>query len=362
MKHLSKVKTESEYEQLVGGGNMKYQHVAYVGNTETVHYNSKFVPREEAEAGTIIAWHKHSDGTIEQAFIRPEAWENDGYWTADAIVVVPYSHTDDGTVRAMALKYASLEDPANGSKELELMCFGYESSHKDGAGVNVYISSSDQENNIVTVKPTGNLAVESNFAGSMNPNDVRTRYISPPRIPSPYNEDGSKNVVYHDVNSYTHYLDGWETCLKFWMQYSNTKEYGYSTPISSEYWPNKNSTLYGFFPAIAACNRYSSVLKPCLFNSKLNFYTNIRNFSMPWYLPSFGELGYYVARFNTIENSISLITGQNRKLERLWSNTATSTNTYVFQLANEYGQILISDSRYGYVQASTGGAIPFTKF
>ena len=45
----------------------------------------------------------------------PEAFDKtDPYWVADAVVVVPYSHTGDGTVRAMGLNYASVNTPATG--------------------------------------------------------------------------------------------------------------------------------------------------------------------------------------------------------------------------------------------------------
>ena len=133
---LFKFKTEADYKT-AKKNHLILPNISSVEETGNRYINGRFTTKQQAEAGTIIAYHEHSTGEKEIKYIVPEAFnKNDTYWKADAVVVVPYSHTGDGTVRAMGLKYASVTTPSTGGAASGI-AWGASAS-VDIAGINNY--------------------------------------------------------------------------------------------------------------------------------------------------------------------------------------------------------------------------------
>ena len=58
-------------------------------------------------------------------------------------------------------------------------------------------------------------------------------------------------------------------------------------------------------PSVIACVRYGSILKPCTFNQSNSLEENLK--TMPWYLPSAGEMGYYITRKSRLNYALKQI-------------------------------------------------------
>lgn len=330
-KHLLKFKTEADYKT-AKRNHLVLPNVSSVEESGNTYINGRFTSKEKAEAGTIIAYHLHSTGEYEVKYIVPEAFnKNDTYWKADAIVVVPYSHTGDGTVRAMGLKYASVTTPATGGAASNIMW----GANVNIAGINNYSggikfanyndqTSSFGRNNTVYLP-------SDSFSGDkdkVNPYDSETGYnekVSSDFAPSPYNKDGSKNDAYHSLgdfagvtDNYLKDMDGKGNTLKILrnlnQEYLNQTLYAdrldnaqtkkYRESVGNDAY--KDITLH-LYPAACACARYSSVLKPCTFDPSKTLEENIA--TMPWYLPSCGELGYMIVRLARIQYALSQADG-----------------------------------------------------
>ena len=118
--HLFKFQTENDYKTAMRN-HLIIPNISKVVETDSTYINTKFASKESAEAGDIIVYHEETNGEKTVKFMKPEAFDpNDDYWTADAIVVVPFKHTGDGTVRAMALNYASVTNPNEGGNREQI--------------------------------------------------------------------------------------------------------------------------------------------------------------------------------------------------------------------------------------------------
>lgn len=363
-KHLLKFQSEADYKT-AKKNHLVLPNVSSVEETGNVYINGRFTTKEKAEAGTIIAYHEHTGGEKEIKYIVPEAFDKtDPYWKADAIVVVPYSHTGDGTVRAMALNYASVDTPATGGASGGIV-WGVKS--RDIAVINNYTGGIKFTNYVDQTSSYGtNMSVylpSDAFSGEkVNPYDTETIYTASENYaPSPYNEDGTKNDAYHSLGAFASVTNN---CLKDMDGKGNTFKilktlnqgyldqtlYGdtldnvrdkvyFDTSIepvtktitsAGETWYDSENTLHtatqedintrvqdythsritlSLFPAACACAKYSSILKPCTIDTTKTLEENIAANAMPWYLPACGEVGYSIVRRARIEYAISQVGG-----------------------------------------------------
>jgi hypothetical protein len=112
-------------------------------------------------------------------------------------------------------------------------------------------------------------------------------------------------------------------------------------------------------PAISASMRYESVLKPCVFDVNNTIDDNIA--TMPWYLPSIGEVGYLAARINKIMYAFNKINNNSIQLEPVKILTSSEVNNENNRMVAVYDWksqtlLLVSPNELkGYV-------IPFVKF
>ena len=313
---LFKFKTEADYKTAKKNG-LVLPNVSSVEETGNTYINGRFTSKVKAEAGTIIAYHQHSTGEKEIKYIVPEAFDkNDPYWVADAIVVVPYRHTGDGTVRAMGLNYASVDTPATGGSS-----FIRWGAVVDIEGINNYSGGikftnyNDQTSSSYGTHSLVYLPSDAFSGDKVNPYDTETIYTATSNYaPSPYNEDGSKNDAYHSLGAFAGVTGN---CFKDMDGKGNTlnilralnQEYLaqtlYADTLDNATTKNYNDITLNLFPAACACARYSSVLKPCTFDPSKTLEENIA--TMPWYLPACGEVGYLIVRHARIQYAMEQV-------------------------------------------------------
>lgn len=395
-KHLFKFETEADYKT-AKKNHLTLPNVSSVVESGNVYINSRFVSKQKAEAGDIIVYREHSNGVKEVKYMKPEAYDkSDPYWKADAVVVVPYSHTGDGTVRAMALNYASLSTPETGGVPTAIKWGTY----FDVAGITncryaISFSQIDEQTMGTYGTKTDVYLPSDTFTGTLNPYDEETNYISnTPIAPSPYNNDGSKNDAYHSLGDFAGVT---RNCLKYMNGKNNTLEilkclnqnYLSETlfaetitfsgtqpkktifdssiePVSKtitevgQIWYDENNTLHtatdddlnttvqdytacritlDIWPAAIACARYSSVLKPCTYDPTKSLEENIA--TMPWYLPAIGELCYSIVRQKRINYAMSQIgaTADNSVEKYLWSSTEDTDKAYAWFVSTTSGYV-----------------------
>ena len=136
-KHLLKFDTESAYKT-AKRNHLIVPNVSLVASPYNVHVNSALVSMGDAVAGDIIAY----DLSDNQKVIKAEAWEtvkNKGY-KPEGIIVVPVSHTQDGTVKAMSLHFMDAENAAGATSE-KTLAWGPNALSDDVAGLTNYTSA-----------------------------------------------------------------------------------------------------------------------------------------------------------------------------------------------------------------------------
>ena len=353
-KHLLKFQTEADYKT-AKRNHLVLPNVSSVEESGNTYINGRFTTKEKAEAGTIIAYHHHSTGEKEIKYIVPEAFDkNDTYWKADAIVVVPYSHTGDGTVRAMGLNDASLTTPSTGGNGDSIAWGAYRAIEElqDYSGCINFSNYNDQTFSSYGISPNVNLPSDSFSGNKVNQYDTETVYpeMTSNYAPSPYNEDGSQNDAYHSLGAFASVtenglkdMDGKGNTLKILR--SLNQDYLSQTLYADSLDNGQTKTTddgirLDLFPAACACARYSSVLKPCSFDPTKTLEENIT--TMPWYLPSCGEIGYIMARKARIDYAIKQVDAT--KLSEMWTFSSSKNNTnYVWNLDISAGEFYPTD-------------------
>ena len=341
-KHLLNFKTEADYKT-AKRNHLVLPNVSSIEESGNTYINGRFTTKEKAEAGTIIAYHLHSPSEIEVKYIVPEAYDHsDTYWTAEAVVVVPYSHTGDGTVRAMALDYANLTTPSTGG-EASFIMWG---ANVNIAGINNYsggIKFANYDNQTSSTFGTNKTVYlpSDSFSGvKVNPYDKETVYTATSDYaPSPYNEDGSKNDAYHSLgtfasvtDNYFKDMDGKGNTLKILrslnQDYLNQTLYAHS--LDNAQTKTYESITLNLFPAACACAKYNEILKHCNIDINKTLEENIADNAMPWYLPSCGELGYIMVRLARIQYALEQANGVALEQQILLSSTEYGTNSSNF--------------------------------
>lgn len=336
-KHLLKFQLEADYKT-AKKNHLVLPNVSSVEESGNVYINGRFTSKQKAEAGTIIAYHEHTSGEKEIRYIVPEAFDKrDPYWIADAVVVVPYSHTGDGTVRAMGLNYASVDTPATGGAASGIMWGDY----VDIAGINNYTGGmkftnyDDQTSSYGTI--AGIWLPSDAFSGDkVNPYDTETIYTATTNYaPSPYNEDGTKNDAYHSLGAFSSVtnnclqdMDGKGNTLKILrtLDQNYLDQTLYGDTLDNAQTKVYNGVFLFLFPAACACARYSSVLKPCTIDTTKTLEENIAANAMPWYLPACGEVGYSIVRSARIQYAMSQV-GVIYNTDWMWSSSELGNYT-----------------------------------
>ena len=265
------------------------------------------------------------NNTLDKYFIEPDTIEliNPKCYTPIGVVVVPASHTDDGTARIISLASMDCNNPDNGNtyEDIDIIWGGFGSDISTLPNLTQAPSIGDSPTELTgeqTLKEWLNITIPeipSDYYDNeyRNPYDTDTCYGRDSRcVPSPYLNDGSKNPIYHSTantgNAYAD-MDGKGNTDKILaVDNGGSTVWQAASTISNTV---NTSTIH---PAAQCCWRYHTVG------------TNQGD----WYLPAGGELGYLASRWKAINTSINNIISSGVEVLVLpvsfswWSSTETS--------------------------------------
>lgn len=302
-----------------------------------VEVNVIEVQKADTIAGDVCTW----DGNTKRFFRFVDEGATDDIKNIHPIgvVVVPASHTDDGTARVISLASMDYNNPDNGNTDghVGIVWGGWESDISTLPNLTQAPSIGDSPTELTgeqTLKEWLNLSapdMSSDYYDNeyRNPYDTATCYA---RIyecaPSPYLNDGSKNPIYHSTANTGNAcadMDGKGNTDKILaVDNGGSTDWQTASTITNTH---KTETIH---PAAQCCWRYHTVG------------TNQGD----WYLPSAGELGYLASRWKAINTSIKKIISSGFKALALpvfkfwWSSV---------EYSSDYAVILYFDSGGAYL-------------
>lgn len=221
MKYLRTFETRADYKSAKKAHTLEVPNVSLVKQDYAVYIMPTFASKESAEAGDIIvyskaaytAWTEAEAGSAKDAayetllgsvrYMKPEHFNADSaeLYVPEAIVAVPYSHTGDGTVRAMSLRHMSAADPENGSTGNTTTVWG---AYVDISGITNHTGGA-----VVSNVALGDKSTLTSANPTYLPSDTFTKLevinsdsefywndVNGNHAPCPYKADGSLNRQY----------------------------------------------------------------------------------------------------------------------------------------------------------------------
>ena len=305
------------------------------------------VQKADTIAGDVCAW----DGNSKRFFrlVGEDIIDDIKNIHPIGVVVVPTSHTDDGTARIISLAAMDYNNPDNGNTEdhIDMAWGGYGSD----------ISTLDNKTTIPYITNTRHAGIGStqqlvgwwNGSGSLpemssdyydnsypNPFDEGTCFGEDNSVlaPSPYLTGGAKNNIYHDISNTGNVLadmNGKSNTAAI-LAVDNGVSTNWQTALTIV---NNTSISTNTQPHTAAqcCWRYHTIG------------TNQGD----WYLPSAGELGYLVSRWKAINNSIDKLVSSGVEAlvlpvnDNWWSSKEYSSENAVYlYFLSDYATLFIN--------------------
>ena len=256
-------------------------------------------------------------------------------YTPIGVVVVPASHTDDGTARVISLASMDYNNPDNGKTEghIRIAWGGYGSDISTLPNLtqapyitNDFTNISGKQQLLGFTGLSTPYFSSDQYTDYPNPYDEGTYYYTGTTssgkkgYPSPYLTGGAKNEIYHDTSNTGNALadmDGKSnTSAILAIDNGVSTDWQTASTITNN---NSSSTNTQPHSAAQCCWRYHTVG------------TNKGD----WYLPAAGELGYLAARWKAINNSINKLVSSGVEALVLpvngswWSSTEYSSNRAV---------------------------------
>lgn len=297
MKYLKKFTAETDYNAFVASSSYVTPNVCVIneGGEDETHFNP-YVPPKKTVAGQVCYY----DGS-KLDFVDYTEWDN-SLGTAVGIVVVPNTHTPDGTSRICAISGVTSGGTASSSEKY--MSWGVYGTDTGLPNLNKVPIFNNTASATISNNGSGFLPSDKGFTGATCVTDATAKYSQTSNlIPSPYLADGTQNPDYVNTAGATT-----ANCLSDFDGAGNT------------------SVLVGLgtsYVAASACSLYST-----------EYLTAGR-----WYLPAAGELGYIMPRFNVINAALQAVGGvQFKGDDYYWSSSE-----------HDSGDARYVDPRFGYV-------------
>ena len=232
--------------------------------TDDVRYNPIPVL---VEAGDIVYYNGNA-----LKFCKPTDWSS-SLGTAVAVVVVPNTHTPDGTVRCMAVKGVNA-DGSHATSEVG-MVWGPTGTDTGLPNLNTVPTWNNTIGGTIGSNSKAYLPSNKGFTGSTDALDSSLKYYNTegPFLPNPYLPDGSPNP-----------------------DYRNTVEATSANACADFDGSGNTAVLVGLGSAYSAANACHLYSAPGIVAGQ-------------WYLPACGELAYIMPRFNQIQASLNTVGG-----------------------------------------------------
>ena len=267
-------------------------------------------------------------------------------YTPIGIVVVPASHTDDGTARVMSLASMDYNNPEVGSTDghVGIAWGGYDSDISTLPNLtqapyitNDFTSISGEQELLGFTGLSTPYFSSDQYTDYPNPYDEGTYFYTGTTssakkgYPSPYLTGGAKNEIYHDTSNTSNSLAdmGGKSNTEKILSVDNSTDTSWQTASTIT---NNTSSSTNTQPHSAAqcCWRYHTVGTQ----------------QGEWYLPAVGELGYLASRWKAINNSINKLVSSGVEALVLhvngcwWSSTEYSSNYAVGLYFSSYYALL----------------------
>ena len=275
-------------------------------------------------------------------------------YTPIGVVVVPASHTDDRTARIISLASMDYNNPDDGntSGHVNMSWGGYNSNVPNIpfltkapciATAPSALTASEQSIIGWEVIYTSQLCSDY-YTNYQNPYDTNSYYQSSDLdcLPSPYLTGGAKNEIYHSTTNTNNALadmDGKNNTSSI-LAVDN----GVSTDWQTADTITNTGRTETIHPAAQCCWRYHTT----------------GTTQGEWYLPAAGEMGYLVARWKAINESIQKVVAAGFAALELpvdygwWSSSEYSSASAVrLDFFSSYADLNFSGYKYGsgYVRA-----------
>lgn len=214
------------------------------------------------------------------------------------VVVIPGNHNvyGDGSCAVMSLKEMNYNTPDSGSTSYQGIYwgqYGVDISNMTNYNQVCYVGSNGSVNQTVQGVYGYAYLPSDKFTTVQNPYDKDTYFYyndSDKYIPSPYNDDDSRNPAYYQTaspsssNNAMSDFDGIGNTTKLINLATAQSDWKTASTIT-------NNSGSGYSPAACCCWRYHTE------GTKQG----------DWYLPAMGEFGYIVPKFNKINQAISTL-------------------------------------------------------
>lgn len=265
----------------------------------TLYYDTpKYIDPSKAVAGDYCLYDKQADKLI---IVQNDKLNVDDFpltdYTPVGVVVIPGSHDVYGTGECgvMSLKEMNYTTPDTGSTSYQDIIWGDSNtdiSSLTNYNVVCYVGYHGMVNESVQGTSSTAYLPSDNFSKVQNPYDTDTYYYYNGfeyYIPSPYNDDDTRNSAYYQTSSPS-------STLNAMSDFDGKNNTNIITDLATaEDWKTAssitNSASNGYYPAACCCWRY---------------YTD-GTLQGQWYLPACGELGYIMPKFNQIQASINAL-------------------------------------------------------
>ena len=300
-KYLNYFEQASAYEAYKNGSDYITPNVSYIEETKIVVYEPK--APEPALAGDIAYWDGSEVKTVSQ-----DNWDA-SLGIPVGVLVIPEGFAPDGKARMLSLNWASSSSTSSTSAS----SMKWSTVYADTSITNYdRVPTTDNAGPTTTGSfGSGSLPSDS-FTGSTSYVDSTSKYrYSRPSnmIPSPYLGDNPNPAYYAPISGYNNLLSDFDG-------------------------KGNTDVLVGLGADYVAANAARN-------------YKAVGAEEIEWYLPSMGELGYMIARFNKIQAALTkvnaplLVDGNNGNY---WSSLEYSANNaYYVRMydgnVNNYGKI-----------------------
>ena len=304
MKYIKLFQETSEYDTFRDSVDFILPNVSYAVNAKSVFFTPKIItpptPSEPdvpitASVGDIAYW---NNGSIKTTPLS--SWST-SLGTPVGVVVVPSGFAPDGKVRLIGLK--PVDKNGNQSDSHQSLYWETSGNYVDTSLTNYNrVPTTDNAGSTSTGSDSYGYLPSDKFTGAQSYVDPEAKYYanSSNLIPSPYLGDAPNPEYYNTIS-------GYNNALSDFNGFSNTQ------------------TLVGLgsdYQAANACWKYSDGAS-----------------NLQWYLPTMGELGYLMPRFNLINASLTAVSGVAVDGGSMFWSSSESSSYFAYYLNTNLGNV-----------------------